>query len=381
MAATAATLLNSSPDIFVYVGHGNEEPIPYNERPRVPERTTAVSFTKSGKPLPYTNASYVWTLMKTQPELFQDPLRNKDEIEEKTATTLRIYPEGAPMPLLNYWPESSFENATGIVNQFGLAGIYRFPLTAIFLKDTLSSPVLTSSQIDRFYQGEDNAELRAQLKGMISSTHPYASVAQIKTIKYTAPEVLSKYGKGIHYFLNCRYVADLREKSRAFMYPMIAEYEAFINDAKKGLQTKLKDIEAKLKKPNRNSNRANLQRQKTEIKELLDDFYEYERQLYYLQLIPDKNNLPEDKLIYFRHALAQNSYLNANHQKHEPMTNEQFNAQIRPKQNLASRHSTFKRNAVRKFNSTFGTLRARLPITRQKSQEFQRSLMKTRRRR
>jgi hypothetical protein len=265
MAATAATPANSSPDIFVYVGHGNEEPIPYNERPRVPEGTIAVSFIKSGKPLPYINASYVWTLMKKQPELFQDPLGNKDEIEEKTGTTLRIYPEGAPMPLLNYWPESSFENATGVVNQFGLAGIYRFPLTADFLKDTLSSPFLTSSQIDRFYQGEDNAELRAKLKSMIPSNQSIVTVEQIKTIKYTAPEVLAKYGKGIHYFINCRYVADLKAKSTAFMIPMIAEYEAFINDAKKDLQTKLKDIEAKLKKPNRNSNRANLQRQKEEI--------------------------------------------------------------------------------------------------------------------
>ena len=381
MAANAA---NSSPDVFLYLGHGNEEPVPYEERPLVPAGTTVVLLTTSGKKLDSTTASALLSEMQRNSDLFKDPLANKEIIEASNSLLkLRIYPEGSPMPVMNYWPESSMEPTYGTEFTFFEAGIFKFPFIPSLKYKRYESEVIPIQNIAVLYPGDENQPLRAQIQSM-AEPHGVVPLQKIKSIRYTTPELVAAKGPGVHYFLNCRYVADLKVKSMGFISPTIKEYSDFVQSIKSPVKNRLQTIERALQKRNipANTRKKLVQDKKDAEEELFTIWHDYELHLGRLQKIRNNTNtIPEDKLIYFRHALAKNSYLNANHQKHEPLSNENFNAQIRPKQNIASRHSTFKRNAVRKFNSVFGNLRTRLRLTRQKSQEFQRGLTKTRRRR
>ncbi len=336
-----------SPDVFVYIGHGNEQPVPYNERPKVPEGSTVVLFTEPGKAFSGTNAFIVTELMKNNPKLFENPMKHKAEIEENTGVKMRIYPEGAPMPVINYWPEGSQPNQLVYHGMsFYTSGIFKLPLPFKTLYkhdyDRMGIPV---GDIAILYPGEENAELRDLIRSNPSpGNSSIIPIYNIKQIKYTTPELVTKKGTGVHYFLNCRYVENLRNTIGKFVEPIYAELAPLLTYI---------DPHNIYGTPG------------------LIDARAFKRELNKIQRL----NLPENRLVPLRKELVEHSGLEGDSQSSSVQTNEEFAANtIDSLNDPYTKFAILKRKYTKKFNEQFRPLQNKLKLTRQKSEEFQRGL-------
>jgi hypothetical protein len=342
------------PTAFVYIGHGNYQSIPYNERPKVPPGTIVVLFNKSGQPLNGYTASNLVEEMSAHPDWFRDPIANKSTIEDAVGVPLRIYTEGDPMPVMNYWPES-----TMLKPYFGMdvyqAGIYRIPLPFSTLnKHEFKSVVIDVSDLEILYPGDDNAELRKLFASKATPGSTLIPSYWLTQIQYTTPELVAKKGPGIHYFLNCRYIENLKSRLTNFV---------------KGIETNIKAFETesseKIKKHKKkfpyNDNPFMFSRELATMKRNLGKILEH------------NDNLPEDKLPHLREILVKNSALEGN-TSGNAIPDEEFQKEFLntlDEYNVSTPFMKLKRNSVKKFNETFKSLQNERRLTRQKSEEFQ----------
>lgn len=357
-----------SPSMFAYTGHGNEQAIPYNERPPVPPGTTLVLFNKPGQPLPVYDALEIWRVMYNQPDLFKDPIKNKKAIETATATKLRIYPEGAPMPVMNYWPETSMTSRFESPKFFS-GGVYRFPLPFPEMQQgSLSNASLSEADVNTYFSGPDNQFLREKILAFPRGPTGRISIQKLKDdLVFTTPEMVTKVGPGIHYFLNCRFVEKLKSRIETLIAP---------------ISEKLKKMEENALKPHQKRIKSRLATEN----EILDyDFRSFRNRFREYETLLQQAQIPENTLPQLRTLLFENSLLEGNIRLDElenakPESNESFEELLgNPNpadttwepENLSSRYYKLKRRSAKQFNAEFGNLQKRLANTRRKSNAYQ----------
>jgi hypothetical protein len=124
--------MTSNLPIYLILGHGTEKVIDPNEREKLPEGYTLVTYSEAG------NASFMEEVCKTlhlfknleNRELLANPVENRKALEEELNHSVRIYKQGYGIPELNvspltYW---DFYNNNIHYYQFNISGIYQFPL-------------------------------------------------------------------------------------------------------------------------------------------------------------------------------------------------------------------------------------------------------------
>jgi hypothetical protein len=205
---------------YLYLGHGNEEAVPYEERKVVPEGSIVVSFTKPGEGIEFVVSDKIIRVMHENPALFQNPVANKDEIERLTGETIRIYEAGSLMPALHYFPLN--DGPGRIVGQSNVyrSGVYQLPFEfdTLYELPILRAPV-TRDILRSVFKGSTNefvlqTLLRTQEENVITR---FYDIDKLREFQFPAYEILREVGSGVHYFLNCRGVRGLRKKLQTFV--------------------------------------------------------------------------------------------------------------------------------------------------------------------
>jgi hypothetical protein len=219
--------------VFAVVGHGNEEPVPFNDRPIVPEGYTVVLLTKPGLPYTGENAGRLWESMYYTPDLYRNPVVNKEEIEARTYNHLRIYEEGSPMPAMRYYPHAVHEGT----KETNAAGIYKLPLSfpsiraqGIMFEDLTKDKnrTLTAKEFQDLYSGNENRQIREKIIE-VAGNPPSVQKIINKDFFYAIEDVLAMNGPGVYYFMNCRYV-KIKQRIDNFVQRVFEDIEREIQE-------------------------------------------------------------------------------------------------------------------------------------------------------
>lgn len=196
-----------NPDVFLFIGHGLDTLVDYNERPLVPAGSTVIMFSDQGRPVAVSVAKEIWKQMYISPELFKEPIKNKNAIEELLHATMHIYPEGTPMPVLNHYLNAYFGKGADSKNISLSSGSYTLPLqTPEIQQVTRFDPYFSDEDILHLYAGDANKPFRDDIFSLdrIGSKIPFH---ELDKIFYPTPDLIQMQGPGIHYLLSCRSIS------------------------------------------------------------------------------------------------------------------------------------------------------------------------------
>ena len=354
------------PKSYVYIGHGNETTLPYEERQIVPEGHTIVLFRAPGRPLEGYVAKDIWKTMVDHPDLFHDPITNKKAIEDLLYDKIRIYPAGSRMPPMNYFP---FSGMLTPPYDFYTGGIYTIPLPFKDLTYTPTNYIVSQSIIHEKYPGDLNKPIRDALLSLFKGKKDLP-LSILNTLEYPIQDALSLTGPGVHYFFNCRYIKGLKMKMTGLIQEAIQELNVIINE----LIQHTKQMIMKYKSP------LTVLEYNPEIEELLG----YKKELEEIQNHINRD-VPEDYLDKLRGFFLKDSFLEDEGRKTD--TGEPNIISPEELQNYLTgekpegRTLQFKRKYYQKYKDLFETLRKQINITRRKSINYQTATFPSARRR
>lgn len=366
--------------VFAVIGHGNEEPVEFNERPPVPPGYKVVLLTKPGQPFSELNASYLWKKMVSEPNLFENPIAAKHEIETDNPDDVqfRIYEEGAPMPDMRFYPNSFFRSERE--SKILLAGIYRLPLPFPSLHTGSKSglgtatSIITEEDINTLYSGDENRQIRADILARFGVTSRIYEIAGLvegqPEFSYTIEEVLAMNGPGVYYFFNCRYVKGLQKKLDGFLGRLYLD----IQKTKDKLELEMPEV------PFSKNTQAIRELWFTRWFIANQEISAFKNRL--KELEGASSMLPEDKLRWLRNILLEGSLLPENNSlRGKPSSNNNIRAFMNNYKQLKGPEKGFhltvfnkqnilaelKRRHLALYDEEFGSLFRHLPMTRQKS--------------
>ena len=374
----------SETPVYAVIGHGSEEPIPFEERFVVPEGYTIVLLTKPGQPFSSDSAESVWETMFKNANLFTNPVANKQAIEESTNVSLRIYEPGSRIPDMRYNPESFFPYQPAppsfIKGHKPLArpayilhaGIYKLPLEFGNFDSkringglmnhfsgyrALTYSHLTYLQLQSLYSGDANKKILEKIIERFGATPP---VERLKELTYQIQDLLPMNGPGVYYFFNCRYVRGLQTKLFDFIDRYIAELKKQISRMDEKMPPEPKTKEESMIYSQWRSFWYLLYRDFGSIRDLLTE------------LRTASNMLPEEKLLWLRNILLNGSYLEGNNSLKgaAPIENEALQNTVTRMLALerVPNHNHFfapiNRIFLKEFDEEFGTLQTRLHAIR-----------------
>lgn len=122
---------SGDPNVYVFTGHGYEYVKPFEERKKLPEGVTLVTFTECGMPTQIPDIIRVFEKMK-QKEPFVNPVRDKKKIETLLGKGLRVYAPGDPYPPLYYMPVGEHnppERKGEPYTIYFKSGVHKLPIT------------------------------------------------------------------------------------------------------------------------------------------------------------------------------------------------------------------------------------------------------------
>lgn len=224
--------------IYLILGHGTEKVVELNEREKLPEGSTLVTYSESG------NASFMEEVCKTlhlfknpeNLELLADPVEHRNELEEELNHSIRIYKPGTGIPELNISPLTTwdFYNMKHVKTyQLMKSGVYRFPLTEELLFDSpfykmsneeqeiLLKKQIVNDNIEQCsesivymnWKNFDEEIIRKVYEGAIyPSEDVVETIANIKSspsaignkLTISLKTLIEKLGPGIYYYVICR---------------------------------------------------------------------------------------------------------------------------------------------------------------------------------
>jgi hypothetical protein len=234
MAAAAA----GEPPIYLILGHGHETMVNFNDRERLPEGYSLVTYSESG------NASFMDEVCKTvglfqdesQKDMLSDPRENKDELERALNHPVHVYKPGHLIPSLDITSLTSwsFSQGRGQFYQFMRSGVFTFPLQ----KWSFRSPyfklpkekedlLATNENLQRNIAqcGEnivvmDWSEFKGNTLDKLYEGAVYPSEEKVKSLsKYDSiqstvgvgsafsislADLMKKLGPGVYYYVICR---------------------------------------------------------------------------------------------------------------------------------------------------------------------------------
>jgi hypothetical protein len=357
--------------VFAVIGHGNEEPVEYEERTKVPPGYTVVLLTKPGQPFAAMDASFLWEKMYNEPSLFQDPIANKALIETASAgNQLRIYEEGAPMPAMRYYPQSYFPEPSRYASKLLLAGIYKLPLPYPHMESKSitgsTTGALTESQFQELYSGDANRILRENIQEIAGPRILMYKLLDENLFMYKIEDLLAMNGPGVYYFFNCRYVKGLKAKIEDFIGRIRADYASVLRTT--------------FPEPTDSKDLSLWTSHGYALRGVFNRF-----NLLLQELLQATNMLPEEKLPWLRNILLDGTYLEGDEElikikEREVLSNANLMVTIDKVRALQGTQSGFwhrdnvdhflalqKRKYLQMFDEEFGPLLRRLPLTRQKS--------------
>lgn len=379
---------------YIYLGHGNEDAVPYTERQIVPEGTIVVSFTKPGEGLEFQVSEKIIGAMHENDRLFQDPIRNKEEIERVTGQQIRIYEAGSLMPALYYYPVNDMPGTRGQIN-FYQSGIYQLPIPFHSLYDTLVNLPLNNTKIENLYKGDLNDFLRRRLQSSEFQNEQgnflLEKMLRGNTFEYTASQLIEEMGSGVHYFLNCRGVKGLRQKLQTFTQEVVKDIDlrkealnSYIPDIQNTFKNALEYIHTKVIRDFKESllqrTTANLPEKKLEgiralfqsVPNPIENIYQNKDERKICQMIPKVcekiRSIPTYEVLseYEIQQIVDEVF-----QQENPAA---FDRNIMKALIL----TPIQKKYIEIFNDLFGSLQARLPVTRQLSNAGQARYARTR---
>lgn len=326
----------SATPVFALLGHGNEAPIPYEDRERVPVGVTVVLFSAPGWPLPLYEAESIWGAMTDRPDLFQTPVQNKATIEDLLHMRMRIYEAGAPLPPMIFYPEGSMLSPGGIPRYYP-AGVYKLPTTFPMMTAQSIQRIggLTRADINRLYSGEENQMFR-DLFEPILQRDGVIPLQRLKEFQFPIHTLLTR--PGVYYLLNCRFVQGLKDRVDNFLRTIVSR----ISD---GSNAEINTMKQQF----RNS-----------IQEMLGDNHTY----------------PEHKLDSIRSILKGESRIPGVNNTQPALTNANLqsllaNPDINERTRELHKFIQEKRRLLAEFEADFGALQQRILLTRTLSNAHQ----------
>ncbi len=230
----------SSRDVYVWMGHGNEIPIDFNERRTVPDGKIVVLLAEHGKPVKSYRGEDIWKSMAKNPTPFLRP--DSEETKGLLSETVHIYYPGDKIPKFLYYP-FLVQYQRGKWSAYP-SGVYKLNMAKAGNTSGYALPTNESGEMKKInvssgpipwndiFSGEQNRELLANAKAknsVIADISMYHRKEELeKVFVKESDDLLERLPNGIHYFMSCRLI-----KGQA------AEIIDFINTLKKEIEKSL----------------------------------------------------------------------------------------------------------------------------------------------
>lgn len=177
-------------NVFVFSGHGDELPIPYEHRVPVPEGVTLVTFAECLRTTKGADLTDVLLAMKTlDTALLEDPVANQDVLWKAfKGRHIHVHPPGSPLPTLFYFSRANHyvydgegEDAhDGMV--YHKSGVYKVPDYEIPIQPEWKISedgcriLHPESGLDLPLRGNEALKYSKLAKTTVSMTEPYFEI-------------------------------------------------------------------------------------------------------------------------------------------------------------------------------------------------------------
>ncbi len=206
----------SSRDVFVWMGHGNEVPIEFEDRRTVPDGKIIVLLAEHGKPVKAYRGEAIWKKMATNPEVFRKP--ESEETKALLKDTVHVYYPGDKLPKFLYYPFL-------VQKEFGKwaaypSGVYKLDMEkeSGFALPANESGAMKKLNVSRdpvpwntIFSGDENKTFLENVKEKNRAINASASMngrkAELERVFVKdSNELIDDLPDGIHYFMSCRLI-------------------------------------------------------------------------------------------------------------------------------------------------------------------------------
>jgi hypothetical protein len=231
----------SSRDVFVLMGHGNEVPIEFNDRRKVPDGKIIVLLAEYGKPVKSYHGEEIWESMAKNPEVF---LRPESEEAKKMLTgafgdTIHVYYPGDRIPKFLYYP-FLVQNQGGRWSAYP-SGIFKLDMAKEtgYALPTNGSGKMKKLNVSRgsvpwdtIFSGEENKEflknIREKNSSFIAPSMYHRKEEIEKVFVKDSDKLLDELPDGIHYFMSCRLIKGQAAQVAAFFDKLLKDIDFVI---------------------------------------------------------------------------------------------------------------------------------------------------------
>ncbi len=206
----------SSRDVFVWMGHGNEIPIEFDERKAVPDGKIIVLLAEYGKPVKGYRGEDIWKKMATNPEVFRKP--ESETTKALLKDTVHVYYPGDKLPKFLYYP-FLVQKDSGKWAAYP-SGVYKLDMEK---KSGFALPSTESGEMEKrnvsrgpvpwnnIFSGDENKALLENAKEKNRAINASASMngrkAELERVFVKdSNELIDELPNGIHYFMSCRLI-------------------------------------------------------------------------------------------------------------------------------------------------------------------------------
>lgn len=226
----------SSRDVFVWMGHGNEVPIEFNERRTVPDGKIIVLLAEYGKPVKAYRGEDIWKGMATNPEVFRRP--ESKETQALLSGTVHIYYPGDRIPKFLYYPflvQKEPEKWAAYPS-----GVYKLDMEkeSGFALPSNGSGAMKKENVSRgpipwdtIFSGDENKvfleNVKAKNSAIVTPSMYHKKEALEKVFVKDSDELLDELPDGIHYFMSCRLIKGQAAQVASF-FNKLKEHAEFL---------------------------------------------------------------------------------------------------------------------------------------------------------
>ena len=238
---------------YVFTGHGNEIPIDFEKRSKLPAGVTLVTLTECGIPTNAPDIAKVMQKLNSSPELFARLGSDKSAVKEvkaKLGQDIHIFREGEGYPDLRYAPISDLhppdDKDGNNYTLYAKSGVYKLPIPLTEQPEwkcgnnvLRHKPTRYTLPLDmefaKYCPMTKGFDIDAAKKSFAGSVYPTGdqleAILKTKKDNYRHPEkeedtyipigeVFAKLGPGVYYWIVCRgseeseLVTKIRAESR-----------------------------------------------------------------------------------------------------------------------------------------------------------------------
>lgn len=186
---------------FIFLGHGGEVEMPFENRASLGEGYTLITFTECGLQTYVDKISNFLEWAKVNQDKAMNPEKHEKELGEVFKTSIHVYKANDKYPALTYYPMLSHERATRVRT----SGLHLLPLIA---ENTMNKPMeiesskpMDLSRVLSIYNGALYPSI-----DMVLNKKPI----EFEQFYVRIEDIFEKFGPGVYYWPICR-ARDPRE--------------------------------------------------------------------------------------------------------------------------------------------------------------------------